>query len=238
MKPTPATRAVLHPTGPVHSMLKKTTPTQNWKHYNIAYMRIHDHQISEVSPPGMENPREKYIWRRAWTFMVGKQRFLIRDNVYQEEQPVAFQDPVPGGHGDRFSHSWDSRKFANYQIKEAQINWEKANLTPEQLAAKYGYYYPRPDQGIVVFSYLLYVGAWMFMILMSFYDKNMGVLTHPCLDDFIRENGGIRPLRAGEEFLEQWIHPRAHALPVRNQSPHWSYKPMQLENTKQYTNPL
>ena len=229
MKATAATRAVLHQTGVQHTMLKRTTPAASWKHYHIAYMRLHDAQISAVSPPGTENSRQKYSWRRAWTFMVGpSQRYLYRDNVYPEEIPVAFNDPVPGGHGDRFSHSWVSWPGANYKIKEARQKWEIQNLTPEQLAAKYGYYMPRPSIEGAAFAYVFYVSAWIFMILCTYYDPNMATLTHPVLDDFIRENGGVRPLEPGEEFLEQWVHPKAHQLQIRRASAHWSFKPLVL----------
>eukprot|EP01064_Diplonema_japonicum_P020864 TRINITY_DN3043_c1_g2_i1.p1 TRINITY_DN3043_c1_g2~~TRINITY_DN3043_c1_g2_i1.p1 ORF type:complete len:226 (+),score=31.07 TRINITY_DN3043_c1_g2_i1:67-744(+) len=222
----------MRPTNPGRAMLKYTGQTNSWKHYFLAYQRVHDHTLLEVTGPGTPDPRSKYWWRRAWAVVVSpNNKWFYRDNIYPEEQAIMFKDPVPGGHGDRFTHSFEFWPGPNHEARVAMEQWEIKNLTPEQLAAKYGMYLPRHPIEDRVLGLLLMTGLWTFLWVFTYYDADTAFITHPVLDDFVRELGGITPLRPGEEYLDQWVHPWYHTPLLIKETPRVAWKPMTLSNT-------
>ncbi|KAJ9462896.1 hypothetical protein DIPPA_05336 [Diplonema papillatum] len=239
MRPTAPTQAVFRRTAPgflSRTRAAGTSSARKANHYFIAYQRLHDHDLTHLSPPGTPDPRQRYWWRRLYTFLIGPHtRFFQKDNIFPEEQAIIFKHPIPGGHGDRFTHDWSPYPGANHKAREALQKWEVENLTPEQLAAKYGVYIPRLQTEDVVCAWLLMTTFWISILLGVYYDDDLGFVTHPVLDDFIRELGGVQPILPEEANLEQWNHPYYHTLFIRKDEPHWSFKPLALDNTKDFS---
>eukprot|EP01062_Namystynia_karyoxenos_P051242 TRINITY_DN4014_c0_g1_i1.p1 TRINITY_DN4014_c0_g1~~TRINITY_DN4014_c0_g1_i1.p1 ORF type:complete len:301 (+),score=100.44 TRINITY_DN4014_c0_g1_i1:129-905(+) len=211
----------------------------NFIHNFIGYMKFHDKNLDVVAAPGTPNPRDKYIWRRLSTRILGNWRVFFRDNIYKEEIPIVFTEPIPGGHGDRFTHSFQPRYLVpNGKAFWAKVQWERDNLTPEQLAAKYGIYMPRAQKGSIVMSNLFWSFFWVFLLLGYYRDDDTVVLTHPCLDDFVREMGGIEPIHEDDLYLEQWVHPWFHRFNARRLDAHWMYKPLMKDDVVEQASPL
>eukprot|EP01059_Diplonema_ambulator_P019564 TRINITY_DN3301_c0_g1_i1.p1 TRINITY_DN3301_c0_g1~~TRINITY_DN3301_c0_g1_i1.p1 ORF type:complete len:228 (+),score=9.02 TRINITY_DN3301_c0_g1_i1:53-736(+) len=224
----------MRPTNLSRAMLGRSTPKldSHFKHYFVAYQRIHEHTLLEVSGPGTPDPRSKYWWRRAYTMVMGPyHKFFYRDNIFPEEQSIMFKDPVPGGHGDRFTHSFAWWPGPNADAMYALKKWEMQNLTPEQLATKYGVYVPRHPIEDRIGGFLIMTSVWLYLFIMTYYDPDTGFVTHPVLDDFVRELGGITPLRPGEEYLDQWVHPWYHTPYVMKDNPRYTWKPLVQANT-------
>ena len=199
----------------------------NRMHYYGAHMKIDDHSLTHLHPVGTQDPREKYWWRRGYALWLGTlQRHFYRDNIYEEEQAIKFRHPIPGGHGDRFTHHLAPSPGANYTARVRRDEWERRNLTPEQLAAKYGVYIPRMEAMDLLLGKMLFAMMWTYLILMTYMDDDLAFATHPVLDDFIREIGGVVSITEEDAHLDQWLHPFAHILHTKHQNKHWAFKPM------------
>lgn len=215
-----------------HSGLLRPTGTHAsfWQYYT-ASQKVHDYDISHVAGAGTPNPREKYWWRRVMFRVAGNWRAFTKDNIYKEELPIVFNDPVAGGHGDRFTHSWGTVLApANSKAYFAVKRWERENLTAEQLAAKYGFYVPRPQLGELVTSSAMWFGFWCMLILSFMKDPETVIMTHSCIDDHVRDFGGIELIHDDDIYLEQWQHPIYQYLNTRAYDPHFAYKPIVKEN--------
>eukprot|EP01065_Artemidia_motanka_P041726 TRINITY_DN5436_c2_g1_i1.p1 TRINITY_DN5436_c2_g1~~TRINITY_DN5436_c2_g1_i1.p1 ORF type:complete len:290 (+),score=83.18 TRINITY_DN5436_c2_g1_i1:105-872(+) len=211
-----------------HSGLLRPTPSaaNNALHYFNAHQALRDKTLDHVSRPGTPNPREKYWWRRVRSRVAGTWRSLWRDNTYKEEIPIVFQDPIPGGHGDRFTHSMlGVVGMPNAPAFYAKVRWERENLTPEQLAAKYGVYVPRLQKGTLVVSNIYWIAIWVYLLVSFYQDDDTVIITHGSLNDFVRDMGGIQPLCAEDQYLEQWYHPTQHHYFRSAAECHWMYKP-------------
>lgn len=207
------------------------------EHKWIAYIDLHDLSLDNVSQPGTPNPRDRYIWRRVQTRLLGNERTWYRDNMYPEELPIVFRDAVPGGHGDRFTHSWLIQPRPNSWAHAAIKMWERDNLTPEQLAAKYGIYIPRQQKGSLIACNFGMCFVWWYLMMCFYNDDDTLLITHAAVDDFIREMGGVEPLSDDDMFLEQWYHPYIHRQRIRKMDAHWMYKPVMKDNVVDHATP-
>ena len=216
MKPTAFVHALAPTRSAMRGALSATRPVQVglWPNRMIDYFHwkraeyMDDHDVATVAAPGGQNPRNMFWWRRWGALIVGTEtRMFMKDNIYAEEQPLKFKHPVPGAHGDRFSHSWNTEPGANHEEKWAKDNWEKRNLTPEQLAAKYGIYIQPTDPYDIIQAKIVH-GLWIGALLLFLYhDDEFGIFSHANMDDFIREMNGFDDVTIEDACLEQWAHP-------------------------------
>ncbi|KAJ9462895.1 hypothetical protein DIPPA_05328 [Diplonema papillatum] len=69
MRQTAPTQAVFRRTAPgflSRTRAAGTSSARKANHYFIAYQKLHDHDLTHLSPPGTPDPRQRYWWRRVW----------------------------------------------------------------------------------------------------------------------------------------------------------------------------
>eukprot|EP01061_Rhynchopus_euleeides_P038087 TRINITY_DN6548_c0_g1_i1.p1 TRINITY_DN6548_c0_g1~~TRINITY_DN6548_c0_g1_i1.p1 ORF type:complete len:250 (+),score=26.15 TRINITY_DN6548_c0_g1_i1:117-866(+) len=235
MKATGYASAMLGPTKVARGAIRPTTAVQGLYtqaeadrfHYARCHVYLDDHNLTHVAPPGYQDPRKKYWWRRWYTAIMGpSQRQFFKDNVYPEEQAVRLMHPVPGGHGDRFTHSWIAYPGPNDDERWARDRWEMKNLTPEQLAVKYGVYIPRVHWMNIAQGRGAAIFFWVFLMTNMYHDDDTGHLSHVTMDDFVRELNGFDDISEEDAAIDQWLHPYVSAPMTRRTNPYYTYRPL------------